>query len=85
MTGVPLGSAGPPVPVDTGIYAEKPSLLGRLFGRRPPGMVIYVCCRECAAKVQADPAPFLVRVMVERGGGRIEDSRIGTEARGTQR
>lgn len=42
-------------------------------------MVIYVCCPECAAKVKADPAPFLARVLVQHGEGRIGESRNGCE------
>jgi hypothetical protein len=57
--------------VQTGIGAKQPSFLGKLFGRKPtPGVVIYVCCRECAAKVTSDPDTYVVKVIAERGGAR---------------
>jgi YHS domain-containing protein len=36
------------------------------------GQTIYVCCAKCAAKVQADPDPYLAKVASERtGSGRV--------------
>jgi hypothetical protein len=40
-----------------------------MFGRKPtPGVVIYACCEECAAKVKNDPGSYVVKVIAERGG-----------------
>ncbi len=69
MSGDRLGSQGPAVPVETGIGAKQPSLLGKLFGQKPtPGVVVYVCCQECATKVKNDPGRYVVKVIAERGG-----------------
>lgn len=32
------------------------------------GQTVYVCCRDCAAKVRKDPGTYLARVMKERQG-----------------
>lgn len=69
VTGDKLGATGPALPVETGFGAEKPSFLGKLFGRKPTqGLIIYVCCPECAAKVKSDPGAYVVKVIAERGG-----------------
>jgi hypothetical protein len=44
-----------------------------MFGRKPtPGVVIYVCCQQCAAKVKSDPGGYLTKVIAERGAGTRE-------------
>jgi hypothetical protein len=69
VSGDKLGSQGPAVPVETSIGAKQPSWLGKLFGRKPtPGVVVYVCCQDCAAKVQRDPGTYVLKVITERGG-----------------
>lgn len=69
MTGDKLDSAGSAIAVDTGIGSRKPSVLGRLFGSKPtPGVVVYVCCQDCAAKVKSNPAPYVTRVIGEVSG-----------------
>lgn len=32
------------------------------------GMTIYVCCQACVAKVQGDPATYVLKVEAERAG-----------------
>lgn len=55
--------------VTTGIGAKQPGFLGKVFGKKPtPGVVIYVCCQDCAAKVKNNPWPYLTEVIAERGG-----------------
>jgi hypothetical protein len=50
------------------IGAKQPSLLGKMFGRKPtPGVAIYVCCQDCVAKVKSDPVTYVVSVIAERG------------------
>lgn len=57
------------IPVETSIGAKQPSALGKLFGRKPtPGVVVYVCCQDCAAKVRSNPGTYVVKVIAERGG-----------------
>ena len=69
VTGNKLGSMGQPVAVDTGIGARQPSALGKLFGRKAtPGIVIYVCCQNCAAKVKSDPGAYVTKVIAEANG-----------------
>ena len=69
VTGAKLGSMGPVIPVETSIGAKQPSLLGKMFGRKPtPGVAIYVCCQDCVAKVKNDPVTYVVSVIAERGG-----------------
>ena len=68
MTGDKLGAMGPVIPVETNVGAKQPSGLGKLFGRKPtPGVAIYVCCQDCAAKVKSDPATYVASVIAERG------------------
>lgn len=62
--------------VKTDIGAKRPPFLARLFGRKgTPGMVIYVCCEDCAAKVKADPATYAYKVVAEHNGWSREDSK----------
>lgn len=69
VSGDRLGSVGQPVAVETGVGARKPSLLGKLFGKKPtPGLVVYVCCQECAAKVKSDPGTYVTKVIAEVNG-----------------
>lgn len=69
MTGDKLGSMGQPIAVDTGIGARKPSAFGKLFGRKPtPGIVVYVCCQDCTAKVRSSPGTYVTRVIAEVNG-----------------
>jgi hypothetical protein len=71
VTGAKLGSMGPPVPVETGIGAKQPTVWGKLFGQKPTdGLMIYVCCQDCAAQVKSDPVPYVTKVINERGQGR---------------
>lgn len=82
MTGDKLGSMGPVIPVVTSIGAKQPSFLGKVFGRKPtPGVVIYVCCQDCVAKVKSDPGTYLVRVIGERGGSPAEIVEASTKGR----
>ena len=77
VTGDRLGSMGQPVAVETGVGARKPSLLGKLFGKKAtPGVVIYVCCQDCAAKVKSDPGTYVVRVIAEVNGWSQEGSGV---------
>jgi hypothetical protein len=69
VTGDKLGAIGEPIAVDTGIGARKPSVLGKLFGRKPkPGIVVYVCCQDCAATVKSSPGSYVARVIAEVNG-----------------
>lgn len=71
VTGDKLGSMGPALPVETGIGVKQPSAWGKLFGQKPTnGLVIYVCCQDCAAKVKSDPVPYVTKIITERGQGR---------------
>lgn len=82
VTGDKLGSMGPVIPVLTSIGAKQPSLLGKMFGRKPtPGVVIYVCCQDCVAKVRSDPGTYLVRVIGERGGSSAAIAEVNTKDR----
>lgn len=75
VSGEPLGSHGEPVKVDIPMTTMgKPTFLEKIgLKKQQPQTVkmdIYVCCPECAAKVQADPNPssYLVRVIAEKSG-----------------
>ncbi len=86
MTGDKLGSLGSVVAVDTGIGAKQPSTLGKLFGRKPtPGIVIFVCCQDCAAKVKSDPGTYLVRVIAEHGGSPMTSAAVSPADRTTRK
>lgn len=70
VTGDRIGAMGQPVPVETGIGVKHPTAWGKFIGQKPTnGLMIYVCCPECAAKVKADPAPYVAKVIAERSQG----------------
>jgi hypothetical protein len=73
VSGEPLGARGPAVPVETvPDTTQQAPFWRRLFGSPPPprGIVIYVCCQECAARVKSDPGLYLARVIAQRAGYR---------------
>lgn len=72
VTGEPLGSMGPPIPVAVGAS----------------GRTVYVCCESCVAAVQADPDKYVWIVNGERNAGRSDagaDSDRGSSAVGSSR
>lgn len=86
VSGDRLGSVGQPVAVETGVGARKPSLLGKLFGKKPtPGVVVYVCCQECAAKVKSDPGTYVTKVIAEVNGWSREPPGANATERTAQR
>jgi hypothetical protein len=67
VTGIKLGLNQPPTAVQTTIGEQKPSFFARLFGAKPvAGMVIYVCCPQCAERVRANPEPYLTEIIADR-------------------
>lgn len=74
MCGQTLGSQGPAQCVDASFSVpEKPTFWQKITFKAPSSqqqkVSIYVCCPECAARAQGDPAGYLVKVIQERGGG----------------
>jgi hypothetical protein len=64
VTGAKLAPDGSAVAVQTTIGEEKPTGIRKFFGAKSiPGMVIYVCCPECAKKVKSDPQPYAAQVI----------------------
>lgn len=71
VTGEKLGVKGAPVRVETPIGSKKPSFLGKLAGKKPsPGVVLFVCCQDCVAKVQSDPETYVSQVIADKGSYR---------------
>ncbi len=67
VTGEKLGLRGPAVPVQTTIGEKKPSFMGKLFGKKPaPGALIYVCCPNCADKVQSHSNLYLTELIADK-------------------
>jgi len=67
VTGVKLGLNQPPTAVQTTIGEQKPSFFAKLFGAKPtPGMIIYVCCPQCAERVRANPDTYLTEIIADR-------------------
>jgi hypothetical protein len=68
VTGLKLGLKQEAVKVQTSIGEQKPGFFASLFGQKPtPGVVIYVCCPECAEKVRQNPGPYLSSLITDRG------------------
>lgn len=64
VCGRSLGSEKSAESVDTGIGAQKPTVIGKLCGRQEvPGLAIYVCGPECAAKVRTHAVEYFGREM----------------------
>jgi hypothetical protein len=77
---------GQPIAVDTGIGARQPTFLGKLFGRNPtPGVVVYVCCRDCAAKVKSNPVTYAMKVIAEVNGWSQESPGAAVSEPGARR
>lgn len=67
VTGKKLGLTQPAIPVETNIGAKGPGFWGKIFGQKPtPGVVIYVCCPECADAVKSDPMKYLGEVVADK-------------------
>jgi hypothetical protein len=67
VTGMKLGLNQPPVPVQTAIGEQKPGFFAKLFGAKPtPGLIIYVCCPQCADRVKANPEPYLTEIVADK-------------------
>jgi hypothetical protein len=66
VTGNKLAVDGSAVKVQTTVGAVEPSRTQKFFGAKSsPGMVIYVCCPECAKKVKANPQPYVAEVIAD--------------------
>ncbi len=85
MSGLQLGSRGQGIAVDTHIRARPPSFWEKAFSRKPlPGLIVYVCCPECAERVKRDPATYIIRVFNEMNGSPPETARTYSRANPTQ-
>ena len=45
-----------------------------MLGQKPKGVVIYVCCQDCVAKVKSEPAGYLYKVIAQRNGWQKQSS-----------
>jgi hypothetical protein len=67
VTGVKLGLNGPAQEVQTSLGEQKPTGFKKMMGAKPkPGVLIFVCCPECAKKVKANPQPYFVEIVADK-------------------
>jgi hypothetical protein len=65
------------------VLGEKLGAHGNPIPVTLSGQTIYVCCKGCVSKVQANPAPYLAKVAAERrqtGGGASKAPVQGNQA-----
>lgn len=72
MTGETLGCKA--LPVETISSPGQFPRWKQMLGQKPKGVVIYVCCQDCVAKVKSEPAGYLYKVIAQRNGWQKQSS-----------